>query len=447
MSKLINKVGEKIKKLRKELNLTQTELAGKEMTKSMLSQIENNISNPSIKTLQYIADKLNKPISYFLEDENNDNKTTIQANEKSKQELDESVKHISELIDSYKIEEAKKELEELIDANTIIKSVKARGDIFFKLGSALIECNNIQGGKKYINLSIEAFTEGNFYIEAAKAYVELAKGFYREFNYKECLSICKIAFELYYKNINTDPLFEIELYYYKILLLSAIGDVKNATKSIEIAINLSTKTSIYYKTDELYRLNAIFNFMMGNKDEYTRNIEKALQFAQFTEDKKCLGKIHTVMAMVALEDNDAEKALKLNENSKYYAEKDWYVYYLIAGRAYYILNKYELAYENIIKVDFPAYETHKFDYLNMWYSKVYEGLILNKLGRQTEAVEAIKFGIEKMCRFDNTKFLVNAYKSLSQVYSDMSDFQNAFINLKKADELQDIINKDKNSIF
>lgn len=61
-------LGEKIKNLRKEMKLTQTDLAGNEMTKSMLSQIENNLATPSMKNLLYIASKLGKPASYFLED-------------------------------------------------------------------------------------------------------------------------------------------------------------------------------------------------------------------------------------------------------------------------------------------------------------------------------------------------------------------------------------------
>ncbi|MCT4573638.1 helix-turn-helix domain-containing protein, partial [Bacillus thuringiensis] len=51
-------LGEKIKTLRKEKKLTQTELVGSELTKSMLSQIENGKATPSMKTLQYIAEKL-----------------------------------------------------------------------------------------------------------------------------------------------------------------------------------------------------------------------------------------------------------------------------------------------------------------------------------------------------------------------------------------------------
>ena len=62
-------LGEKIKALRKEKKLTQTELAGSELTKSMLSQIENGKATPSMKTLQYIAEKLECEPSFLLEED------------------------------------------------------------------------------------------------------------------------------------------------------------------------------------------------------------------------------------------------------------------------------------------------------------------------------------------------------------------------------------------
>lgn len=58
-------LGEKIKALRKEKRLTQTELAGSELTKSMLSQIENGKATPSMKTLQYLASKLECEASFY----------------------------------------------------------------------------------------------------------------------------------------------------------------------------------------------------------------------------------------------------------------------------------------------------------------------------------------------------------------------------------------------
>lgn len=451
---MIIKVGEKVKALRKALNMTQSELAGSEMTKSMLSQIENNISNPSMKTLQYLAGKLNKPISYFLEDEDNFSPEFLKHDEKFNIELENKIKHINKLIASNEMSEPQKELEELIN-NSCGKKTKRYADIFLKFGSKLINLNRLEDAKKYINISLDTYIKENLYLDASKAYVELGKAYYEEFNYEESLKICQKAFDLYYKNINPDSSFEIELYYYKILFLSALGYVSDTLEFLKTAINISTKTSIYYKTDELYRLNGIFAYLTGDIIEYENSIKKALEFAKFSENKYCLCGINIILATVALDSNMPEKALKYAEAIKHYSKtldtciikKGAYLYHLLKGRAYYILNQYELAYENIVKVNFPTHVKHKFDYLNMWSAKIYEGLILNKLGKKTDGINSIKIGIEKMSFFDKSKFLANAYKSLSEVYSEIGDFENAFIALRKASEIQELINNDTSIVF
>ncbi len=59
-------VGEKIKRLRSEKLMTQSELAGNVITRNMLSCIENGSAMPSLGTLRHIAAKLNVPIGYLL---------------------------------------------------------------------------------------------------------------------------------------------------------------------------------------------------------------------------------------------------------------------------------------------------------------------------------------------------------------------------------------------
>lgn len=76
-----NSLGKKLKQARKELKLTQKKLAGDFITRNMLSQIENGQANPSIKTIEYLARKLNKPISYFLDDDYSKNLTPTNNNE------------------------------------------------------------------------------------------------------------------------------------------------------------------------------------------------------------------------------------------------------------------------------------------------------------------------------------------------------------------------------
>lgn len=62
-------LGEKLLRARQEAGLSQRQLCGQEITRNMLSQIEHGTARPSMSTLRYLAARLGKPVSYFLEEE------------------------------------------------------------------------------------------------------------------------------------------------------------------------------------------------------------------------------------------------------------------------------------------------------------------------------------------------------------------------------------------
>lgn len=62
-------LGEKIRLARQELGLSQRQLCGEEITRNMLSLIEHGSARPSMDTLRYLASRLGKPVSYFLDEE------------------------------------------------------------------------------------------------------------------------------------------------------------------------------------------------------------------------------------------------------------------------------------------------------------------------------------------------------------------------------------------
>jgi transcriptional regulator with XRE-family HTH domain len=78
-------IGAKIRDLRKKLGLTQEQLAGDELTKSYVSQVELGRIHPSHKALAVIATRLGKPLGYFLE--NGDDLRTIEVLLKAAQAL------------------------------------------------------------------------------------------------------------------------------------------------------------------------------------------------------------------------------------------------------------------------------------------------------------------------------------------------------------------------
>lgn len=62
-------LGEKLLQARTEAGLSQRQLCGEEITRNMLSQIEHGTAKPSMSTLAYLARRLGKPVSFFLEEE------------------------------------------------------------------------------------------------------------------------------------------------------------------------------------------------------------------------------------------------------------------------------------------------------------------------------------------------------------------------------------------
>ena len=58
-------LGKKLRQARIEAGLSQKQLCGEEITRNMLSLIENGSAKPSMKTLQYLAGRLGKSVSFF----------------------------------------------------------------------------------------------------------------------------------------------------------------------------------------------------------------------------------------------------------------------------------------------------------------------------------------------------------------------------------------------
>ena len=62
-------LGPRVREARRERGLSQAQLAGDELTKGFISQVEAGLVRPSVRSLQIIAVRLGKSLDYFLGDE------------------------------------------------------------------------------------------------------------------------------------------------------------------------------------------------------------------------------------------------------------------------------------------------------------------------------------------------------------------------------------------
>ena len=62
-------LGQKIRTVREAAGLSQRQVCGDTITRNMLSRIEHGTVRPSMATLSFLAEKLGKPVSFFLDED------------------------------------------------------------------------------------------------------------------------------------------------------------------------------------------------------------------------------------------------------------------------------------------------------------------------------------------------------------------------------------------
>jgi transcriptional regulator with XRE-family HTH domain len=117
------KLGEKIKKERIRLGLTQTEFAkfiGKDVTKQKESRLENGKSLPDVFELQKIASVCGRPMEFFVtEDNNGDKRISDEVNTRYSTYSDDELRLISKI--ETISEEKRKAIEILLEIKKPIK--------------------------------------------------------------------------------------------------------------------------------------------------------------------------------------------------------------------------------------------------------------------------------------------------------------------------------------
>ncbi len=433
---MVKSLGERIKALRKDAKMTQTDLAGTEMTKSMLSQIENNLATPSMKNMQYIAARLGRPMSYFLEDDSY--RSTLPV-----EEVRESLKEVRQLLDTRRNAEALAKLEEIQSKYKLDHDSKLYADFLASYGEGLIEFNKNEEGTSKIKEAVEIYKSKFLYIEAAKVHQNLMAVYWNRFEYDHCLSILEESLSIYGASINKDYTFEIEALYIRAILMGGLDQLEESIQATEEALAISKHTNIYYRSDELYKNMAVMNAFLGRLEHFNEYMDKGRQFAQFTENHTVLASIEGICGMYQIEMGQPLNALNYLEQALKYSEKAWGFVYTEKAKALYLLKRYDESLAAVRQVEYPSYTPFKYDYLHLWSSKIYEGLSLHKLGKQQEALQCILSSIEKMDIVGVSKSLAFAYKSLSEVYSGSGDYEKAFAALKKSNELEELAQKNK----
>ncbi|WIL49066.1 helix-turn-helix transcriptional regulator [Bacillus bombysepticus] len=387
-------LGEKIKTLRKEKKLTQTDLAGSELTKSMLSQIENGKATPSMKTLQYIAEKLECEMSFLLEEDEG--------------EIVELIQKMEPLIKANKCDEVYKTLLPIVQTELPSTLNTARLYKQFLTGAVIMNDYHIE---YYVETAVSIFEKYTLYRESTETKLLFYYMLFKRKKYKECLQmIATIRDEYKAKNLEMDLITHIQLYLKEAIILLAYGNYEKCEKVILDALAFSKKHQVYYKTDEFYRILSYQKVITADKEQYLYYIKKSEQFAIFTEDILSIAIIDILKAYyyntITNEYTIALKHLeqfreKLKDEPIFQEDG---LYYLEKGKSLYGLKRYKEALAILKHATIPDYMSHPLDQSWVLTAGSYRALCYIELQDKKSALKEAKGAVQAIDSYPDSIF-------------------------------------------
>lgn len=387
-------LGEKIKTLRKEKKLTQTELVGSELTKSMLSQIENGKATPSMKTLQYIAEKLECEMSFLLEEDEG--------------EIVELIQKMEPLIKANKCDEVYKTLLPIVQTELPSTLNTARLYKQFLTGAVIMNDYHIE---YYVETAVSIFEKYTLYRESTETKLLFYYMLFKRKKYKECLQmIATIRDEYKAKNLEMDLITHIQLYLKEAIILLAYGNYEKCEKVILDALAFSKKHQVYYKTDEFYRILSYQKVITADKEQYLYYIKKSEQFAIFTEDILSIAIIDILKAYYYNTiTNEYTIALKHLEQFREKLKdepifQDDGLYYLEKGKSLYGLKRYKEALVILKHATIPDYMSHPLDQSWVLTAGSYRALCYIELQDKKSALKEAKEAVQAIDSYPDSIF-------------------------------------------
>lgn len=299
-------LGQKIRVLRRQMGMTQADLAGDDFTKSFISQIEKNQARPSLKSLRVFAQRLNRPVSYFLDDEPGTATAPSEA--------------LRALSTGDLLERQGKYEEALNVYDTAIKQCgqtdySYRGQAYRQRARALQELNQLQAAVQALKLASEEFRLAKDATSRAAVDRSLGEVYTRLGMRQEAVHHYERALLLYEEVLA--PHANAESSFALIRLLTDLGLLATRQQPADAALRylqraeaLSLKFHVYYRWGETCRTISRILDEQGQREQAVQYAHRAVAFCDTSLDHNGL-----VQALVDL------GTLRFKEGGKRAAEQ------------------------------------------------------------------------------------------------------------------------------
>ncbi|MBQ3422381.1 MAG: helix-turn-helix transcriptional regulator [Romboutsia sp.] len=404
-------LGEKIKKLRKEQNMTFRELAGDRITAAQISHIERDKSHTSYELLDYLAKRLEVSTDYLLETKEM----------QSKKIIDNLVLQSEICIKNNDLEEAKVQITKALEICKEYDLSDSYGKCNFLLAN--INLKRFEYDKAIVSFerALFFFIKNNDKKNIFKCYRDIGCIYIQEKFYKGAISHFNFAEEILIEINEEDLNLYKDLYSNMADCYMKLNKPDKALGYISKINDIEKNNSVKEEADMIV-LKARSLFDMGQYEESKEYFRKALELLEKEEDRNKLAKVYLTISDVYQNIGDIDKVLEYSQKA-YDIKKNDEDQYMIEGlfkMIYsYIENKeYDLA-RKYCKLTL-AYSIKSKDKLNEYKALKLYSNIYKEQEQLDLAIEFLNKCINIVSTLENQKLLASLYIELGDLYSNKS---------------------------
>jgi len=272
----LESLGAKIREARKRLKLTQSDLAGSEFTKSFISQVEKGQTRPSLKSLQIIAERLNQPISFFLDEE-----ACAPKEDRELVSLMETANHLH--ANGLLCEAAESYARTLDRCHPSDHALKA--ELASRLGRIYLRLEQYRKAVDTLTFAVEAYRHTSTGEPCARVLNDLGLSYFNLGRYHEARRCFEEAHEKLSAAAGSDPQLRLRVLCNLCHTLKRLALYGETVAYIEFAIRLSTGEGEYFKYGELCRLAGVVYGALGRHADALSYTDRAIHFFQAVGDR------------------------------------------------------------------------------------------------------------------------------------------------------------------
>ena len=404
-------LGEKIKKLRKEQNMTLKELAGDRITAAHIGHRERDKSHTSQELLEYLADKLGVSVDYLLE-----------TKEMQSKKITDNLILKSEIyIKCDELEEAEEQINEIIKVCKNYKLTENYGKCNNLLAEIYCKRGDYSSAVYYYEKALYYFIKNEDKEDIYNCYVSIGDIYGLDKFHKGALTHYMFAKEvLEESNIEDGDIYK-ELYSKISKSYMNLKQPQKALEFMEKIDRIDNEDNVKEEVNILV-MKAKGLLSVGKYVESKECFNKALEIIKKEENKNRLAQVYLTMSNIYSEIGDVDKHLEYSQKVYDITKRDENKYMMESLfnmiESYVQKGEYEMA-KKYCKLALVSSIKNKDKYYEYKSLKFYSDMYKNQDEVET-AIDYLNKCITIANNLQDSKILANLYIELGKLYSNIS---------------------------